>query len=55
MILAQVREELKAKKGKRYWRSLDELSNTPEFQAAVENEFPAPPQYWIDRSRAAAS
>jgi molybdopterin-containing oxidoreductase family iron-sulfur binding subunit len=40
MTLAQVREELKGAKGKRYWRSVDELANTPEFQAAVEREFP---------------
>jgi MoCo/4Fe-4S cofactor protein with predicted Tat translocation signal len=40
MTLAQVRAELKSAKGKRYWRSVDELANTPEFQAAVEREFP---------------
>ena len=40
MTLAQVREELKGAKGKRYWRSVDELANTPEFQAAIEREFP---------------
>ena len=46
MTLAQVRAELKGVKGrpaaagKRYWRSVDELANTPEFQAAVEREFP---------------
>jgi len=26
--------------GKQYWRSLDELAETPEFKAAVEREFP---------------
>lgn len=26
-------------RGKQYWRSLDELANTEEFQKAVENEF----------------
>ncbi len=26
--------------GKHYWRSLDELAQTPEFRAFVENEFP---------------
>ncbi|HVN33249.1 MAG TPA: TAT-variant-translocated molybdopterin oxidoreductase [Thermoanaerobaculaceae bacterium] len=26
--------------GKEYWRSLDELANTPEFRALVESEFP---------------
>jgi molybdopterin-containing oxidoreductase family iron-sulfur binding subunit len=27
--------------GKRYWRSLDELSDTPEFREKLEREFPA--------------
>ncbi len=48
MTLAQVREELKGVKGKRYWRSVDELANTPEFQAAVEREFPGSAQEWVD-------
>ena len=48
MTLAQVREELKGVKGKRFWRSIDELANTPEFQAAVEREFPGSAQEWID-------
>ncbi|MDV7402256.1 TAT-variant-translocated molybdopterin oxidoreductase, partial [Arthrospira platensis SPKY1] len=26
--------------GKAYWRSLDELADTPEFRAFVEQEFP---------------
>jgi MoCo/4Fe-4S cofactor protein with predicted Tat translocation signal len=48
MTLDEVRAELKAVKGKKYWRSLDELANTAEFQAAVEREFPAAAQEWID-------
>ena len=27
--------------GKRYWRSLGELSDTPEFRGWLEREFPA--------------
>src|SRR3974377_480351 len=27
--------------GRTYWRSLDELADTPEFRQWVENEFPA--------------
>ena len=27
--------------GQKYWRSLDQLSNTPEFRQFVEREFPA--------------
>jgi MoCo/4Fe-4S cofactor protein with predicted Tat translocation signal len=48
MTLEQVRQELKGVKGKRYWRSVDELADTAEFQAAVEKEFPSAAQEWVD-------
>jgi molybdopterin-containing oxidoreductase family iron-sulfur binding subunit len=48
MSLEAVREKLKATKGKKLWRSIDELANTPEFQAAVEKEFPSAAQEWVD-------
>ena len=48
MTLAAVREELKGTKGKKYWRSIDELAGTAEFQEAVEREFPAAAQEWVD-------
>jgi len=48
MTLEAVRKELKSVKGKRYWRSLDELADTAEFQAAVEKEFPSAAQEWVD-------
>ena len=48
MTLEQVREKLKNVRGKRYWRSVDELANTPGFQAAVEKEFPGSPHGWGD-------
>jgi MoCo/4Fe-4S cofactor protein with predicted Tat translocation signal len=48
MTLAAVRQELKGVKGKKFWRSLDELADTPEFQAAVEREFPSAAQEWVD-------
>jgi molybdopterin-containing oxidoreductase family iron-sulfur binding subunit len=48
MTLDQVRAELKGVKGKRFWRSIDELAGTEEFQAAVEREFPAAAQEWVD-------
>ncbi len=48
MSLAQVRQELKGVSGKRYWRSIDELANTADFQAAVEREFPGAAQEWVD-------
>jgi len=48
MTLDAVRKELKSAKGKKLWRSIDELANTPEFQAAVEKEFPSAAQEWVD-------
>ena len=48
MTLAEVRQELKGVKGKQFWRSIDELADTAEFQAAVEREFPAAAQEWVD-------
>jgi molybdopterin-containing oxidoreductase family iron-sulfur binding subunit len=48
MTLVQVREHLKGVKGKRYWRSVDELADTEEFQKAVEREFPSSAQEWVD-------
>ncbi len=48
MTLVQVREQLKGVKGKGYWRSVDELAGTAEFQAAVEREFPSSAQEWVD-------
>ena len=48
MTLVQIRQQLKGAKGKRYWRSIDELADTPEFQAAVEREFPSAAQEWVD-------
>ena len=48
MTLEAVRRELSGVKGKKYWRSLNEMANTPEFQAAVEREFPSAAQEWVD-------
>jgi len=48
MTLAEVRQGLKGVKGKKFWRSIDELANTPEFQAAVEKEFPSAAAEWVD-------
>ena len=44
----ELREELKATRGRRYWRSLEELAETSEFQAAVEREFPHAIEQWPD-------
>ncbi len=48
MTLDAVRAKLKNARGKRLWRSIDELADTPEFRAAVEREFPAAAPEWID-------
>ena len=32
----------------KYWRSLEELENRPEFHAAFSREFPALASEWID-------
>jgi molybdopterin-containing oxidoreductase family iron-sulfur binding subunit len=39
--LAMLRAKLEGGEGQRYWRSLDELGNTPEFRRFVEDEFPS--------------
>src|SRR5215475_8883516 len=38
--LAIIRERLSTAKGKTYWRSLEELADTPEFQELLRREFP---------------
>jgi MoCo/4Fe-4S cofactor protein with predicted Tat translocation signal len=40
MTLAEVRAKLGSKTGKRFWKSLDELADTPEFQELMREEFP---------------
>jgi molybdopterin-containing oxidoreductase family iron-sulfur binding subunit len=50
MTLAQVRAKLDGKTGRRYWKSLDELAETPEFHELVSEEFPrqAGAGEWVD-------
>ncbi|MBL8087341.1 MAG: TAT-variant-translocated molybdopterin oxidoreductase [Chthonomonas sp.] len=38
--LEVVREKLARRRGKEFWRSLEQVAETPEFQAWVEDEFP---------------
>ncbi len=38
--LGAIRERLAGESGPQYWRSLEELAGTPEFQDYLENEFP---------------
>ncbi|HET9223362.1 MAG TPA: TAT-variant-translocated molybdopterin oxidoreductase [Roseiflexaceae bacterium] len=48
--LEQIREYLADARGRRYWRSLDELAATPEFQEFLHREFPRQASEWIDPS-----
>ena len=46
METAQAR--LAGMSGKRYWRTVDELADTPEFQDALRREFPQHASEWVD-------
>ncbi|HEO71350.1 MAG TPA: hypothetical protein ENN80_08805, partial [Candidatus Hydrogenedentes bacterium] len=41
-----VRERLRSSKGPAYWRSLDELADTPQFHDMLEREFPRGASEW---------
>ncbi len=40
MTLAEVRQRLDGRTGRRFWKNLDELAETPAFQELMEEEFP---------------
>lgn len=44
--LAKIRERLAGAKGQQYWRSLDELAETSEFQEFLHREFPRGAAEW---------
>src|SRR6187402_2741828 len=46
--LAAARERLKSKGGATYWRSLEELAATPEFDELLDREFPRFASEWPD-------
>ncbi len=50
LTLAEVRTKLDGKTGKRFWKNLDELAETPEFQEMMHEEFPrqAGSGEWVD-------
>ncbi|MBB5063573.1 TAT-variant-translocated molybdopterin oxidoreductase [Granulicella mallensis] len=50
MTLAEVRTKLEGKTGKRFWKNLDELSDSPQFQELMQEEFPrqAGAGEWVD-------
>ena len=47
--LAAVRERLRAAQGPRYWRSLDEVARTKEFEEFLHREFPEQASEWLNR------
>jgi MoCo/4Fe-4S cofactor protein with predicted Tat translocation signal len=46
--LEAVRTKLEEARGPQFWRSLDELAGTPEFQEIVHREFPRQASEWVD-------
>src|SRR5579875_2890616 len=48
MTLEEVRAKLAGQKGKKFWRSIDELAETPEFGELVAKEFPSQASEWVD-------
>jgi MoCo/4Fe-4S cofactor protein with predicted Tat translocation signal len=44
--LEEVREKLQTRKGPEFWRSLDELAGTPEFEDIVHRELPRLAAVW---------
>jgi MoCo/4Fe-4S cofactor protein with predicted Tat translocation signal len=48
LTLAEVRAKLANQTGKKFWRSVDELAETPEFAEMVAKEFPSQASEWID-------
>ncbi len=49
--LAELRQQIEKKKGKEYWRSLNELAESEEFEEAVQREFPRQAQLLGDLNR----
>jgi molybdopterin-containing oxidoreductase family iron-sulfur binding subunit len=48
LTLEAARAKLAGQTGKKYWRSVDELADTPEFREMVAREFPKQAAEWID-------
>jgi molybdopterin-containing oxidoreductase family iron-sulfur binding subunit len=48
LTLEIARAKLAGQTGKKYWRSVDELADTPAFREALQREFPAQAAEWID-------
>src|SRR6202522_1142243 len=48
LTLEAARAKLAGQSGKKYWRSVDELADTPAFREMVQREFPTQAAEWID-------
>src|ERR1700731_3944767 len=46
--LAALQQRLGTAQGKKYWRSLEELADTPAFQELMRREFPDQADVWPD-------
>ena len=46
--LDKIRARLKSAQGPLYWKSLEELAETKEFQAFVDDEFADRTPNWLD-------
>ena len=46
--LAEIRAKLAGSHGQRYWQSLEEIAETPQFKEMLEREFPAGASEWWD-------
>jgi MoCo/4Fe-4S cofactor protein with predicted Tat translocation signal len=46
--LGKIRARLEQAQGEQYWRSLEELAETPEFIDYVKHEFPEQADTWLD-------
>ena len=49
--LAALRKKLETATGPRFWRSLEELASTPDFQKFIDDEFPERAPDWADQSK----
>ena len=48
LTLAEVQARLDGKTGRRFWKNLDELAETPEFHELMREEFPRQSTEWVD-------
>ncbi len=48
LTLEEARAKIAGQTGKTYWRSVDELADTPAFRDMVQREFPSQSAEWVD-------